>query len=129
MTLYRTLAGYPEPLRSEFTRSIFAYTQSVIQIAWPAQRRGEVTEKGTEILFSVGRRVLEFEPTTSGQSIVQCGGSERLQHLGRIAAAAYLKRQPMPSPLLFGSWSSSVPPFQFLHRTSSTLRVCWHNRY
>ena len=70
VTLYRTLAGYPEPQRSEFTRSIFAYTQSVIQIAWPAQRRGEVTETGTEILFSVGRRVLEFEPTTSGQSIV-----------------------------------------------------------
>jgi hypothetical protein len=30
VTLYRTLAGYPEPQRSEFTRAIFGYTQSVI---------------------------------------------------------------------------------------------------
>jgi Protein of unknown function (DUF4239) len=70
VTLYRTMAGYPEPQRSEFTQSILAYTQSVIQIAWPAQRRGEVTEKGTEILLSVGLRILAFEPAPGAQSIV-----------------------------------------------------------
>jgi len=70
VTLYRTLAGYPEPHRSEFMRPILAYTRSVIEIAWPAQRRGEVSEKGTEILFDLGSRVFKFEPTTSGQSVV-----------------------------------------------------------
>jgi len=70
VTLYRTMAGYPEPQRSEFTHSILAYTQSVIQIAWPAQRLGEITEKGTEILLSVGLRILAFEPAPGAQSIV-----------------------------------------------------------
>jgi hypothetical protein len=70
VTVYRTLGGYPEPHRSEFTSSILAYTRSVIEIAWPAQRRGEVSEKGTEILFNVGSRVFQFEPTTGGQSVV-----------------------------------------------------------
>jgi hypothetical protein len=70
VTVYRTLGGYPEPHRSEFLSLILAYTRSVIEIAWPAQRRGEVSERGTEILFNVGSRVFQFEPTTSGQSVV-----------------------------------------------------------
>ena len=47
-----------------------AYTQSVIQIAWPAQRLSAVTEKGTEILLSVGLQILAFEPAPGAQSIV-----------------------------------------------------------
>ena len=52
-------------------RSIFAYTQSVIQsrMASATARRWS-SEKGTEILLSVGRRVFGLQPTTSGQSIV-----------------------------------------------------------
>ena len=80
VTVYRTMAGYPEPHRSEFTRSILAYTRSVIEIAWPAQRRGEVSEKGTEILLSLGVRLLAFELTPGAQSYRSCGGSQGFQH-------------------------------------------------
>ena len=48
-----TLAGYPEPLRSDLTASVFSYTQSIIKDVWPAQQRGELTEKGTEVLGSL----------------------------------------------------------------------------
>jgi len=47
-----------------------AYTQSVIQIAWPAQRLSAVTEKGTEILLSVGLQILAFEPAPGAQSSI-----------------------------------------------------------
>jgi hypothetical protein len=46
-----------------------AIHQSVIQTAWPAQQRGEANEIGTEILFSIGLRILEFKPATGDQSI------------------------------------------------------------
>jgi hypothetical protein len=69
-TLYRILAGYPRPLRKDLTRSLVRYTQSIIQDAWPAQQRGEVTEKGIEILLDFGRLILGFEPATDGQSII-----------------------------------------------------------
>jgi hypothetical protein len=81
VTPYRTVAGYPEPLRSDLTGSVFNYTQSVIQAAWPAQQHGEVNEKGTEILFSVELRILEFEPATGGQSIVQAEALSALNTL------------------------------------------------
>jgi len=45
VTLYRTLSGYPEPLRSALTGSVFNYTKSVIQTAWPAQQRGNSFER------------------------------------------------------------------------------------
>jgi Protein of unknown function (DUF4239) len=67
---YRILAGYPEPLRSHLTDSVLGYTQSIIKDVWPAQQRGEITEKGTEILLRVGLRILKFEPATEGQSII-----------------------------------------------------------
>src|SRR5262245_26552200 len=43
-TVYRTLGGYPEPLRDDLKDSIVRYTQSIVEKAWPAQQRGEVTE-------------------------------------------------------------------------------------
>jgi hypothetical protein len=128
VTLYRTLAGYPEPQRSEFTRAIFAYTESVIQIAWPAQRRGEVNEIGTEILFNIGRRVLDFEPATVGQSVVHAEALSAFNTLvelrrRRIEATTYAVPASLWVVVLIGAALS------ILHRTSSTLIVCWRNRF
>jgi hypothetical protein len=67
--LCRSLAGYPQPLQNDLAHSLVCYTQSVIQDAWPAQQRGEVTEKGIEILLDFGRRILGFEPATDGQCV------------------------------------------------------------
>jgi Protein of unknown function (DUF4239) len=118
VTLYRTLAGYPEPQRSEFTRAIFAYTQSVIQIAWPAQRRGEVNEMGTEILFSVGRRVLEFEPMTGGQSIVHAEALSAFNTLvelrrRRIEATTYAVPASLWAVVLIGAALSIFASYLF----------------
>lgn len=92
--LYRTSAGYPEPLRSHVTNAVFGYTQSIIKDVWPAQQRGEVTEKGGEFLLSIARRLLEFEPATNGQSIVHAEALRALSTLvefrrRRIEATSY----------------------------------------
>ena len=49
-TVYRTLGGYPQPLQDDLKDSVARYTQSIIEKAWPAQQRGEVTEAGIEII-------------------------------------------------------------------------------
>jgi hypothetical protein len=118
VTLYRTLAGYPEPLRSELRRSIFAYTKSVIQIVWPAQRRGEVTEKGNEILLSVWRRILEFEPATGGQSIVHAEVLRALNTLvefrrQRIEATSYAVPSTLWVVVLIGAALSIFASYLF----------------
>ena len=69
-TVYRTLGGYPPPLRDDLKDSLVLYTQSIIEKAWPPQRRREVTEAGIEIILHLWKEITEFEPTTYGQLVV-----------------------------------------------------------
>jgi len=68
-TVYRTLGGYPQPLQDDLKDSIVRYTQSIIEKAWPAQQRGEVTEAGIEIILHLWSRITQFEPKTDGQHV------------------------------------------------------------
>lgn len=68
--LYRCLVGYPQPLQSEIKAVLVRYLKSIIEGAWPAQQRGEVTEEGIWDLLELGRRIMSFEPATDGQSVV-----------------------------------------------------------
>jgi hypothetical protein len=118
VTLYRTLSGYPEPLRSDFTGSVRKYTQSVIQTAWPAQQRGEVNEKGTEILLKVGLRILEFEPATGGQSIVHAEALSAFNTLvelrrRRIEATSYAVPATLWVVVLIGAALSIFASYLF----------------
>jgi hypothetical protein len=117
-TLYRTLAGYPEPLRGDLASSVLGYTKSVIQMAWPAQRRGEVTEKGTEILLSVGIRILEFEPVTGGQSVVHAEALSAFNTLvelrrRRIEATSYAVPATLWVVVLIGAALSIFASYLF----------------
>ena len=100
--------GYPEPLRSDLANSVFAYTQSIIKDVWPAQQRGEVTEKGTEVLLSVGLLILQFEPTTEGQSIVHAEALSAFNTLvelrrRRIEATSYAVSGALWAVVLIGA--------------------------
>jgi hypothetical protein len=68
--LYRSLVGYPQPLQSEIKDVLTRYLKSIIEDAWPAQQRGEVTEEGIADLLELGRRIITFEPATDGQCVV-----------------------------------------------------------
>jgi hypothetical protein len=69
-TVYRTLGGFPQPLQDDLKDSVVRYTQSIIEKAWPAQQRGEVTEAGIEIILHLWSRITQFEPTTDGQRVI-----------------------------------------------------------
>ena len=93
-TVYRTLGGYPQPLQGNLKDSVVRYTQSIIEKAWPAQRRGEITEAGIEIILHLWNRILEFEPTTDGQRVAHAqmlSGFNTLVEFRRrrIEAASY----------------------------------------
>src|SRR5215468_5583355 len=69
-TVYRTLGGYPQPLQDDLKDSIVRYTQSIIEKAWPAQQRGEVTEAGIESILHLWSRITQFEPKSDGQRVI-----------------------------------------------------------
>jgi hypothetical protein len=121
--LYRSLAGYPPPLQNDLTRSLVRYTQSIIQDAWPAQQRGEVTEKGIEILLDFGRRILRFEPATDGQYIAHEEAVHAFNTLvefrrRRIEAASYAVPGSLWAVVHIGAALSIFASYV------STFRVC-----
>ena len=69
-TVYRTLGGFPQPLQDDLRNSVVCYTQTIIEKAWPAQQRGEVTEAGIEIILHLWKQITQFEPKTDGQRVV-----------------------------------------------------------
>ncbi len=68
--LYRDLSAYSEPVRTDLRRLLVSYTRSVVEVAWPAQRRGELSHGGTESLTEFQRIFYAFEPRTGGQQAV-----------------------------------------------------------
>jgi len=116
--LYRSLAAYPQPLQNDLALSLVRYTQSIIQDAWPAQQRGEVTEKGIEILLDFGRRILEFEPATDGQCIAHEQAIHNHNTLvefrrRRIEAASYAVPGSLWAVVLIGAALSIFASYVF----------------
>lgn len=68
--LYRVFSGYPEPTRSELRQLLREYARSVISDDWPAQRRGETSREGTQLVTKIQTDLYAFEPQTAGQELL-----------------------------------------------------------
>jgi hypothetical protein len=79
--LYRDVSSYPEPKRSILQAELRDYTDYVIDIAWPAQRRGETVQGSTLILNAFQRELVSFEPTTEGEKILHAEALRAFNHL------------------------------------------------
>jgi hypothetical protein len=117
-TLYRSLAGYPRPVQTVLAPLLVRYTQSIIEDAWPAQQRGEITEKGIEILLDFGRRMYGFEPATDGQCVVHAEAVHAFNTLvefrrRRIEAASYAVPGSLWSVVLIGAALSVLASYLF----------------
>lgn len=80
-TLYRTVAGYPEPSRGELQSMLRDYTLYVIHKDWPAQKRGRISPSGARRIAVIGRRLMEFEPQTKTEEILHTQGLVALKDL------------------------------------------------
>lgn len=68
--LYRDIAAYPEPLRTELQADLRHYAEFVVQQAWPAQSQGQLIDGGSQILNRFQAALAAFEPTSKGQEIL-----------------------------------------------------------
>jgi uncharacterized protein DUF4239 len=65
--LYRDVSGYPSPLRDQLRADLRGYTVYIINEVWPAQKKGEVVMRGTQLLDDFQARLYNFEPANQGQ--------------------------------------------------------------
>jgi hypothetical protein len=68
--LYRDVSAYPEPARSRLQADLREYTQNVIHVSWPMQRRGVIPTATNKILWNFQSDLMAFQPETSSHSIL-----------------------------------------------------------
>ena len=67
-TLYADLGGYPSPFKDELRAKLRDYTVYTIEQAWPAQKRGQIIDGGTQILVAFRTQLFSFQPGTTGEA-------------------------------------------------------------
>src|SRR5215467_1194499 len=97
--VYRTLGGYPQPLQDDLKDSVVRYARFIIEKAWPAQQRREVTEAGIEIILHLWKEITQFEPTTSGQVVVH---GQVLDNFNKLVE--FRRRRIEAAVSIFGSY-------------------------
>ncbi len=80
-SMYSDVSSYPEPIRSDLQGHVRAYTEFIINQAWPAQMRGEHTDDATRQLIKLAQTIAAFEPATAGQQLLH---AETLHQLSDI---------------------------------------------
>jgi Protein of unknown function (DUF4239) len=68
--LYRNVAVYPEPSRTELTNLIKDHTRYLIEEAWPQQRKGIVPVDESHRITALQARLALFEPQTKAQELL-----------------------------------------------------------
>lgn len=130
--LHRDAGGYPPPTRDTLQALIARYTRNVIDEAWPAQRRGEVSHGGTAILNDVQRAFYAFEPATAGQEALHAEALRAFNTLvetrrQRLEAVSYAVPGTLWSVVVVGALLSIAASFIFsmesfwVHATMSSL--------
>jgi hypothetical protein len=100
--LYRDLDGYPQPLRGEAEAMLRDYTRHVIEKDWPAHRRGEVNEEGSEVLDGFEDRIMAFEPASEREKIIQ---ADVIRSLDGVVELRRLRLQSVNTGLPASLWS------------------------
>jgi Protein of unknown function (DUF4239) len=68
--LYGSVSSLPEPSRSLLQNDLRDYARKVIDVGWPAQRRGEIVVENSTTLDKFQREFEAFEPRTEKEKIL-----------------------------------------------------------
>ena len=68
--LYRIAEGYPDPYGPKLTTAIRDYTRYVIDVAWPAQRKGIVAHDPANHLSAIQEVIYAFRPVTPHDQLI-----------------------------------------------------------
>jgi hypothetical protein len=102
-SLYRDVSGYPSPIREELRSKLRAYTEFVINEAWPAQRegRGQNISAGVEILNDFQTALFSFEPKSNSQAALH---NETLRAFNQLVEYRRLRIDAVSSGLSTVMW-------------------------
>lgn len=100
-SMYRLVQSYPEPVRSEVPPLIKEYVRYVIEDAWPAQRRGVVSDGGVPRMNAVQSKLFAFEPQTKGQEILHDRTVEQFNTMAEVRRQRIQSADTGMSPIMW----------------------------
>ncbi len=68
--LYRDVSMLPEPARGILREQIALYTDTLISVIWPAQRKGETAKLGTRVMDDLQEKLSSFQPANPREEII-----------------------------------------------------------
>jgi Protein of unknown function (DUF4239) len=104
-SLYRDVTSYPEPIRTELQKLLRAYTDQVINGAWPLVRRGKIPTAGLEHMTRFQAALDKFEPVTEGQKLLH---GETLRAYNQLIQARRLRLDAVTTGLPTVMWAVIV---------------------
>jgi len=99
--LYRDVCAFPEPERGRLQDHLEKYLHYVIDVAWPAHRRGEVPRGGTIILSKFQGVLAAYQPTTANQQGIL---SEALTAFNKLVEARRMRMDSVATGLPSVFW-------------------------
>jgi Protein of unknown function (DUF4239) len=79
--LYRTVSGFPEPLRDHVRTQLLQYAHSVRETEWPQMRKAIAVQRDMPHLEDIGQHIDRFKPASLGESNVQQMAMTQLERL------------------------------------------------
>lgn len=67
--LYRDVSMLPEPGRTQMREEVRVYTETIVKVTWPAQKKGLTSKEGTRVMDRLQAILATFEPADEGQKI------------------------------------------------------------
>lgn len=100
--LYDDIDAYHGPRRAKLEDDLRAYVRSIIEVDWPAHRRGEINEEGTRALARIEDDLMAFEPTSEREKI---GHAEVIRSFAAIVEARRLRIVSVSTALPAALWA------------------------
>jgi len=67
--LYRSVSALKDPDHRDVLEEIRGYTENLVEVAWPAYKRGEELDDGESIITLIHQKITAMEPKTSDQAV------------------------------------------------------------
>jgi hypothetical protein len=99
--LYRDVSSYPVESRTELQDDLRNYTREVIDVGWPAQRKGIIPSGGIELLDAFQKKIVVFEPLSEGQKMLH---AETYQEYDRLVEFRRMRLQSVTGGLSATLW-------------------------
>ena len=100
--LYHDLDGYPPAPRARFEQLLRDYTKGVVEVDWPAHRKGEEAGEPARVLDQFEDEILAFEPSRDREKAAH---AEALSSLDEVVEQRNLRVQSVTAGLPAALWS------------------------